>query len=90
VRANAPLMLNVSLPRITMAQYEDAYTFSVKTVVASSTRWSKTYDASAESHISVFDSVDAMANRLAGQVLSEAIKVMLTDAEFLAQLTKKQ
>jgi hypothetical protein len=90
VRANAPLTLTVALPDIIFNQTRDVYQFKVKAAVSLSTGWSKNYDGIAESGLGFFESVDAMANRLAGQALSEAVRSMLGDDEFIAQLSSKK
>ncbi len=88
VRINAPLTLNVALPEITFTQIGNLNQFIVKVVVASSTGWSGKYEGIAESGLSAFESMNVMANRLAGQALAEAIKAMLRDEDFVAQLRK--
>jgi uncharacterized lipoprotein YajG len=90
VRANAPLALSIAMPKISLTEQGGIYAFIVQAEVSASQRWSKTYDASAEAGVGAFESVDAMANRLAGRVLAETVKVMLTDKELLAQLTAKK
>jgi uncharacterized lipoprotein YajG len=89
VRVNAPLTIGIALPEITFSQDRGILQFKVKVAVSSSTGWSKTYEAAAESDPGPFELLDATANRVSGQVLVEAIKAILGDAEFLAQLRKK-
>jgi hypothetical protein len=90
VRANAPLTLTVALPDIVFNQTRDVYQFKVKAAVTSSTGWSKNYDGTAESGLGFFESVDTMAKRLAGQALGDAVRSMLGDPEFIAQLSSKK
>jgi len=88
LRANAPLKLRIMLPEITFNHSKNDYQFKVKVAVSSSSGWAKTYDAIAETESGIFESSDALLERLAGQVLAEAVKTTLGDAEFLAQLRK--
>ncbi len=90
VRADAPLALSIALPEITFLQTKNRYQFKIKVTVSSSRGWSKNYEALAETGSGVFESLDAMANRLAGLSVEEALKTMLGDAEFLAQLASKK
>ncbi len=90
VRADAPLTLSIALPEITFIQTKNRYQFKIKVAVTSSTGWSKNYEAMAETGSGVFESLDAMANRLAGLAVEDALKAMLGDAEFLAQLASKK
>jgi hypothetical protein len=89
VRVNAPLTIGIALPEITFSQDRGILQFKVKVAVSSSTGWSKTYAAAAESDPGPFELLDATANRVSGQVLVEALRTILGDAEFLAQLRKK-
>jgi hypothetical protein len=90
IRANASLTLSIALPEILFNQIRDAYQFKVKVAVASSTGWSKNYEGIAQSGLGFFESADALANRLAGLALADAVKAMLSDAEFLAQVSGKK
>lgn len=87
VRANASLTLSIALPEIIFNQIRDTYQFKVKTVVTSSTGWSKNYEGIAESGLGLFESAETLANRLAGSALADAVKAMLSDADFLAQVS---
>ncbi|HXY62305.1 MAG TPA: hypothetical protein VEJ22_05170 [Nitrospirota bacterium] len=89
VRVNAPLKLAIMLPDIMFNQIKSNYQFKVKVAVSSSSGWAKTYDAVAQTESGLFESSDALMDRLAGQVLAEATKAMLSDAEFLVQLRGK-
>jgi hypothetical protein len=89
IRANAPLTLGVALPDIILNQIRDTYQLKVKVSVASSKGWSKSYEGIAQSTLGLIESVDTLANRLAGRALSDAVKAMLNDADFLAQVQGK-
>jgi hypothetical protein len=86
VKANAKLVLSVSLPEMTYNEDRTSSRFAVKALVTFSTGWSKTYEGLAKA-----DRLQAPkeAERLAGQALGAAIKAMLGDAEFQAQLLKR-
>jgi hypothetical protein len=90
VRAGASLILSIAMPEIICNQIRDRYQFKVKAAVALSTGWSKSYEGNAESGPGFFESADALMNRLAGQVLADAVKAMLSDADFLAQVSGKK
>lgn len=89
VRVNAAVTIGIALPEIMFSQDRGILQFKVKVVVTSSAGWSKTYEAAAEADPGAFELLDATANRLSGLVLKEAVKALLGDAEFLAQLGKK-
>ncbi len=86
VRSDAPVTLGLALPEITFIQTKELYQFKAKVVVSSSTGWSKGYEGIAGSNKYGIGSMITEADRLAGQALSEAIRAMLGDAEFLAHL----
>ncbi|HUK99718.1 MAG TPA: hypothetical protein VLX29_02560 [Nitrospirota bacterium] len=90
IRANNTLTLSIALPEIVFNQIQDKYQFKVKAVVTSSTGWSKNYDGMAESGLGLFESADTLAKRVAGRALADAVKAMLSDTEFLAQVTDKK
>jgi hypothetical protein len=90
IRSTAPTTLTMTLPEIVFNQEKDRYQFKVKTLVASSAGWSKSYDGAAETGLGMFESADAMANRLAGLALADAVRAMLSDPEFLSQLSAKK
>lgn len=90
VRANAPLTLSIAMPEIVLNQVKDKYQFKVKVAATSSTGWSKTYEGSAESSPVFFESADTLANRLAGLALADAVRALLSDPDFLAQITSKK
>jgi uncharacterized lipoprotein YajG len=83
VRTSAPLKLGLSVPEIKLFQDGERFRFAVKVTVSSSSGWNKQYYAEAVTVLGNFESVDTMADRLAGQVLSEAVKTMLGDADFI-------
>ncbi len=89
VRINAPLTLDAALREITFTQIGNLNQFIVKVAVTSSAGWSGNYEGIAESDLSAFESMAAMADRLAGQALAEAVKAMLRDEDFIAQLRNK-
>jgi hypothetical protein len=89
VRSTAPVKLSIELPEITMLQTTNLYQFKVKVLVVSSTGWSKTYEGVAGGDINSVWSVTAAAAQWSGQALSEAIKSMMHDREFLTALGKK-
>jgi hypothetical protein len=90
IRAKAPLTLSIALPEITFIQNKDEYAVRVKISVSTSKGWSKTYEAVAKSESGLFESLDHLTARLAGQALSEGIKILISDVEFLAQVGRKQ
>jgi uncharacterized lipoprotein YajG len=90
IRANASLTLSITLPAIIFNQVRDTYQFKVQVAVTSSTGWSNKYSGVAESALGFFESTDALANRLAGRALADAVKAMLNDADFLAQVSGKK
>ena len=89
VRINAPLTLNIALPRITFSQFKNLYQFKATVTATLSTGWSRNYEGIAETGLNAFESVTAMADRLAGQALTNAVKAMLRDEDFLAHLKEK-
>lgn len=89
VRVNAAATIGIALPEITYSQDRGILQLKVKVAVSSSAGWSKTYEVAAEADPGPFEGLDATANRAASLVLVEAIKAILGDAEFLAQLRKK-
>ncbi len=89
VSTKAPLAINLTLPEIIFAQNKDVFQLSVKILVFSSAGWQKNYKGVAESGAESFESVSTMVNRLAGQALAEAVKAMLGDPDFLAQVRGK-
>lgn len=90
VRSNALLTLGLALPEITFIETKMDYQFKVKVVVSSSTGWSKTYEGIAGTSRYRAVSMTTEADRLAGEALAEAVKAMLGDAEFLAQLSRRK
>jgi len=89
VRVSAPVMISIALPEITVNQSRGFLRSSIKVSVSSSTGWSKKYEAFAESDPGPFDMLYNTVNSVSGQTLGVAVKAMLEDAEFLAQLKKK-
>jgi len=90
VRSKAPVKLSLSLPEIIFIECKTEYQFSVKVNVSSSKGWSKTYDGTAGMSRYRVANMAAEADPLAGEALAEAVKAMLGDAEFLAQLAEKK
>ena len=90
IRLSAPLKLGIALPKVLIGQQGERYQFKLAVSVSSTAGWSKNYDAAVESGAGYFEPVGAMADRLAGLALAEAVRVMLSDAEFVAQLRVKQ
>jgi hypothetical protein len=86
VRSHAPLKLSLALPEITLSQKGLHFHLTVKTAASSSRGWSKRYEVVAKTDIDNFESVSAMAERLSEQALSEVLKEMLGDVEFVDQL----
>jgi len=86
VRSNAAVKLSIKLPNITMLESSSLYQFKVTVQVVSSTGWSKSYEGIAGGDINSVWSVTAAAAQWSGQALSEAIKAMMHDREFLAAL----
>lgn len=89
VGPKAPLQLSISLPEITLIENDELYQFKV-VVAVSSKGWTKKYEANAESRLAFFESADTMASRVAGRALAEAIKTMLSDADFLTRVGKNK
>ena len=90
VRSSAPVKLSLALPEITFIESTSEYQFKVKVAASSSKGWSKAYEGTAGTSRYRTVSMAAEADQLAGEALGEAIKVMLGDAEFLAQLPGKK
>ena len=90
VRSNAPIKLSLALPEITFIESKTDYQFKVMASVSSSKRWSKAYEGTAGTSRYKAASMAAEADQLAGDALAEAVKAMLGDAEFLAQLPGKK
>jgi len=89
VRVNAPMTFGIAVPEITHSEDRGVLQFKVKVSVSSSTGWSRTYDVTAGSDPGPFELLDATANRVSGLALAEAVKAILGDDNFLAQLRKK-
>jgi hypothetical protein len=86
VRSTAPLKVSVALPQISYIQTKELYQFRVKAEVSTSTGWTKNYEGVAGVSVwSVWSIADA-ADQLAGRAQADAVRAMLGDAEFLAQL----
>jgi len=90
VTSRAKLTLSLALPEITFTQTKDLSTFKVKVAVSSSAEWSKNYEAVAESGSEGIETATALADRLAGQALAEAVKAMLGDVAFSTQFSGKK
>ena len=89
LRSTASLKLSVAVTAITLNQTGESSQFKVKVSASSSGGWAKDYEASAETTTGAVETVDGMSHRLAGLSLSEAIKVILNDPEFMTQLGKR-
>jgi uncharacterized lipoprotein YajG len=89
VRVNAPVTISIALPEIIVNQSRGFLRSSIKVAVTSSTGWSKRYEVTVESDPGPFETLYTTMISVSGQTLGEAIKTMLEDAEFLAQLRKK-
>ncbi len=88
VRSGAPLAFRVAVPEITFTETRERYEFSVKAVVISSKGWTKDFTGTAGVSTSGVWSISSDADQLAGEALADAVKSMLGDSEFLAQLRK--
>jgi uncharacterized lipoprotein YajG len=89
VRVNAPVMISIALPEITVNQSRGFLRSSVKVAVSSSKGWSKMYEADTELDPGPFEMLYTTVTHASSQTLSAVIKAMLEDAAFLAQLKKK-
>ena len=89
VRSDAPVVLSLAVPEITFGETKDQLQFTVR-VVVSSAGWTKEYEGIAVSSVTSTGSVQAEADRLAGQVLVDVVRKMLGDTAFLARLGSKQ
>jgi hypothetical protein len=87
VSSTAPLTLSVALPEIAAVQTGESFRITVKAAVLSSTGWSKNYEGIGGPGTARAWSISAEADKLAGQALAAAVKAMLDDTEFLAQLS---
>jgi len=90
IRVKAPVTLSIALHEITFIQNNDVCTVKLKVSISTSKGWSKTYEAAAESGSGLFESLNEVTSRLAGQAISEGVKTLLSDAEFLAQVGNEQ
>ena len=88
LRATAPLKLSIAVTGVTLVQTGEVNQFKVKVTASSSRGWTKNYEASSEATAGVFETMDSMTRRLAGQSLAEVNKVILSDRDFLAQFGK--
>jgi len=86
LRSTAPLKLSVAVTEVTLVQTGEINRFKVKVSASTSRGWAKDYEASSEAQTGVFETVDSMTRRLAGQSLAEVNKVMLNDRDLLVQL----
>lgn len=89
IRAKAPLQIKAALPDIVFSMPDNSYRFTVKVSVSTSKGWSKTYEGTAESGTGLLESTTSLTERLAGAALSEAVKAILGDPEFLKQAGRK-
>jgi uncharacterized lipoprotein YajG len=86
LRSTASLKLSVAVTEVTLVQTGEINRFKVKVAASTSRGWAKDYEASSEAQTGVFETVDSMTRRLAGQSLAEVNKAMLNDRDLLAQL----
>jgi tRNA A37 threonylcarbamoyladenosine synthetase subunit TsaC/SUA5/YrdC len=89
VRSDAPVVLSVALPEITFSETRHQFQFTVRVVVSSSVGWAKEYEGVAATSAST-RSMQAVADKLAGLALADAVKKMLGDPAFLVRLGSKQ
>lgn len=89
VSSTASLTLSVALPEITFVQTRELYQIKVKVAVSSSTVWSKDYEGIAGVRVNSVWTIAEAIDQLAGQALAGAVKAMLEDPEFLAQLERR-
>jgi len=89
IRTTAPLKLGVAVTSIALPQTGKNNQFTVNVRITASSGWSKDYQGSAEAVTGMFETVDGMSHRLSGIVLSQAIRAMLEDPEFVGQLRKR-
>ncbi len=90
VRSDAPVVLSVAVPEFTCSESRGQLQFMVRAVVSSSVGWAKEYEGVAEASGRSTGSVQADADRLAGQALADVVKKMLGDTAFLVRLGSKQ
>ncbi len=90
VRSDAPVVLSVAVPEITFSESRGQLQFTVRAAVSSSVGWAKEYEGVAASSDRSTGSVQADADRLAGQALADVVKKMLGDTAFLVRLGSKQ
>jgi len=86
VSSTASLTLSVALPGITFVQTRELYQIKVKVAVSSSSVWSKEYEGLAGVSVNSVWTITEATDQLAGRALAGAVKAMLEDPEFLAQL----
>jgi len=86
VRSDAPVVLSLAVPEITFSETRDQFQFTVRVVVSSSVGWAKEYEGVAASTVTSTRSMQAEADRLAGQALTDAVRQMLGDTAFLVRL----
>jgi hypothetical protein len=86
VRSDAPVVLSLAVPEIAFSETRGRFQFTVRAVVSSSGGWAKEYEGVAASRATSTGSVQAEADRLAGQALADVIRKMLGDAAFLVHL----
>jgi len=90
IQVKAPLTLSIALHQIIFIQNKDICILKLKVSISTSKGWSKTYDAAAESGPGMFEFLNEVTKRLASQAISEGVKTMLSDAEFLTQIRNEQ
>ncbi|HTG02271.1 MAG TPA: hypothetical protein VK654_16945 [Nitrospirota bacterium] len=88
IRSKAPLQLTLAIPEIVFSMPGNSYQFTVKVAASSSKGWSKNFEGTGQTTSGLLESTTALTDRLAGLALSEAVKAMLSDADFLKQLNQ--
>jgi len=86
LRSNAPVVVSLAVPEITFSETRGQFQFTVRAAVSSSGGWAKEYEGVATSTVTSTGSMQAEANRLAGQALADVVRKMLGDTEFLVRL----
>jgi uncharacterized lipoprotein YajG len=86
LRSNAPVVVGLAVPEITFSETRGQFQFTVRAAVSSSGGWAKEYEGTATSTVTSTGSMQAEANRLAGQALADVVRKMLGDTEFLVRL----
>jgi hypothetical protein len=86
VRGGAPILVSVEIPQITFSERDGRSRLNVVVLLTTTTGWSKKFEGIAETNDL---RSTAHIDRLAAEALSDAVSIMMSDAGFLAHLTKK-